>query len=180
MFRPVNGVLRGLRHGCAPPSRGTCGADGHGTAVERRLPCRRPCFIVSVRSGKALDASGGATANGTPIIQWTYTGGTNQQWRLTRNSAGYYTITGVGSGKALDIPYATTWPGTQLHLWTPTGQPNQQWVIAPSDNGNYTIESRSNAYLVDVSANSTADGAAITQWPATGGSNHRWQLIPVA
>ncbi|GAA2300434.1 ricin-type beta-trefoil lectin domain protein [Streptomyces hawaiiensis] len=136
--------------------------------------------IVSVRSGKALDASGGGTANGTPIIQWTDTGSTNQQWKLARNSAGYYTITGVASGKALDIPYATTTPNTQFHLWTPTGQPNQQWQIAPSDNGNYTIESRSNAYDVAVDANSTADGAAIIQWPTTGGTNQQWKLVKIA
>ncbi|WP_179201896.1 RICIN domain-containing protein, partial [Streptomyces caniscabiei] len=78
--------------------------------------------IVSVRSGKALDASGGGTANGTPIIQWTDTGSTNQQWRLARNSAGYYSITGVASNKALDIPFATTSPNTRFQLWTPTGQ----------------------------------------------------------
>ncbi|MBD9727293.1 RICIN domain-containing protein [Streptomyces caniscabiei] len=135
--------------------------------------------IISVRSGKALDASGGGTANGTPIIQWTDTGSTNQQWRLARNSAGYYSITGVASSKALDIPYATTTPNTQFHLWTPTGQPNQQWQIAPADNGNYTIESRSNAYNVAVDANSTADGANIIQWPTTGGTNQQWKLVKI-
>ncbi|MER6712653.1 RICIN domain-containing protein [Streptomyces sp. NPDC000877] len=40
--------------------------------------------IISIRSGKALGASTGGTANGTPIIQWTDNGGTNQQWRLVK------------------------------------------------------------------------------------------------
>ncbi|MEV3971349.1 RICIN domain-containing protein [Streptomyces sp. NPDC050698] len=136
--------------------------------------------IISVRSGKALDASEGGTANGTPVIQWTDTGSTNQQWKLARNSAGYYTVTGVASGKALDIPFATTSPETQLHLWTPTGQPNQQWQIAPSDNGNFTIESRSNGYNVDVSGGSTTNGAVIHQWPTTGGTNQQWKLVKIA
>ena len=125
-------------------------------------------FSIRRRARLPLD---GGTVNGTPIIQWTDNGGTNQQWRLARNSADYYSITGVASGKALDIPFATTTPDTQFHLWTPTGQANQQWQIAPSDNGNYTIESRSNGYNVAISASSTADGAVIIQWPTTGGTN---------
>ncbi|MEU0383586.1 RICIN domain-containing protein [Streptomyces chartreusis] len=40
--------------------------------------------IISIRSGKALGASTGGTANGTPIIQWTDNGGTNQQWKLVK------------------------------------------------------------------------------------------------
>jgi O-glycosyl hydrolase len=136
--------------------------------------------IVSVRSGKALDASGAGTANGTKILQWTYNGGTNQQWRLARNTAGYYTITGVGSGKALDIPFATTWPGTQLQLWTPTGNPNQQWQIAPTDNGSYLIESRLDGYRLDVWNNSTTDGGLIDVWPAGGTANQQWTLVKLS
>ncbi|MFC9931525.1 RICIN domain-containing protein [Streptomyces sp. NPDC127190] len=136
--------------------------------------------IVSVRSGELLDAVGAGTSDGTLIDQWPANGATNQQWKLTLNSAGYYTITGVGSGKALDIPNVTTWPGTQLELWTSNGGANQQWVIAPSDNGNYTIESRSNGYLLEVSGNSTTNGAAIDQWITNGATNQQWQLVRIA
>ncbi|WP_332112374.1 RICIN domain-containing protein [Streptomyces gossypiisoli] len=136
--------------------------------------------IISARSGKALDAFEGGTANGTPILQWTDHGGTNQQWRLALNSAGYYTITGVASGKALDIPNVSTWPGTQLALWTPNTGTNQQWVITPADNGNYTIESRSNGYKLNVAGDSTADGAAIEQWFTTGGTSQQWKLVKIS
>ena len=135
--------------------------------------------IVSVSSGKVLDAVGRGTGDGTLIDQWTDNGGTNQQWTLALNSAGYYTITGVGSGKALDIPFFSTWPGTQLQLWTPNGGANQQWVIAPSDNGSYTIESRSDGYMADVLKNSTTDGAAIDEWPTSGSTNQQWTLVKV-
>ncbi|MFI6247487.1 RICIN domain-containing protein [Streptomyces sp. NPDC051016] len=136
--------------------------------------------IVSARSGKVVDAIGAGTANGTLIDQWTANGGTNQQWTLALNSAGYYTVTGVGSGKALDIPNATTSPGTQLELYTPNGAANQQWLIAPTNNGNYTIESRSDGYLLDLYAASGTNGAAIDQWPANGGTNQQWQLVKVS
>ncbi|MFD5257349.1 RICIN domain-containing protein [Streptomyces bobili] len=133
--------------------------------------------IVSVKSGKTLDTSGGGTANGTPLVQWTSGSGTSQQWKLALNSAGYYTITGVGSGKALDIPNVSTWPGTQLALWTPNTGTNQQWVITPAGNGGYTIESRSNGYKLAVAGGSTADGAVVDQWFTTGDSNQHWKLV---
>ncbi|MDX3243802.1 RICIN domain-containing protein [Streptomyces sp. ME18-1-4] len=136
--------------------------------------------IVGVRSGKALDAIGAATTNGTLIDQWTYSGGTHQQWTLARNTAGYYTVTGVGSGKALDIPNVTTWPGTQLELWTPNGGTNQQWQIAPNDNGSYIIESRSDGYRLDVWNNSTSDGGLIDQWPAGNTANQQWTLVKLS
>jgi O-glycosyl hydrolase len=136
--------------------------------------------IVSANSGDPLDASGAGTADGTPIIQWPATGGTNQQWTLTRTSDGYYTITGVGSGKALDIPNVTTWPGAQLELWDATGGTNQQWLIAPFGNGTYTIEARSDGDRLDVGGASTSSGAVIDQWPANGGTNQLWKLTPAA
>jgi Ricin-type beta-trefoil lectin domain-like/Galactocerebrosidase, C-terminal lectin domain len=135
--------------------------------------------IVSANSGDLLDASGAGTTDGTPIVQWPATGGTNQQWTLTRNSDGYYTITGVGSGKALDIPNVTTWPGAQLDLWDANGGANQQWLIAPFGNGTYTIEARSDGYRLDVAGASTSSGAVIDQWPANGGTNQLWELTPV-
>ncbi|MFC8435999.1 RICIN domain-containing protein [Streptomyces sp. NPDC057253] len=135
--------------------------------------------IVSAKSGLALDAVGTGTADGTPIDQWTYNGGTNQQWKLAANTAGYYTVTGVGSGKALDIPNATTWPGTGLQLWTPNGGAHQQWLIAPADNGTYTLQSRSQGYLLDVAGGSGNNGAAVDQWTYNGNTNQQWSLVKI-
>jgi hypothetical protein len=136
--------------------------------------------IVGAHSNLALDAFQAATANGTKIDQWSYSGGTHQQWTLARNSAGYYTITGVGSGKALDIDHATTWPGTQLQLWTPSGAPNQQWMIAKTDNGNYLIESRLDGYRLDVFGDTTTNGTKIDQWPANNQANQQWKLVKLS
>jgi len=135
--------------------------------------------LVNARSGLVLDASGGGTADGTAVIQWPANGGANQQWTLTRNSAGYYTVTGVASGKALDVPNATTSPGTSLKLWTPNGAANQQWLVAPAADGAYTVEARSNGYRAEVLGASTSQGAAVDQWPANGGANQQWRLVRV-
>jgi len=136
--------------------------------------------LKNVNSGDVLDASGAATANGTPIIQWPANSGTNQEWTLSQNSAGYSTITGVGSGKVLDLPNSTTWPGTQLDLWAANGGANQQWLIKPVGDGTYSIESRSDGDLLDVAGASTSSGAVVDQWPSNAGSNQLWELVPVS
>lgn len=135
--------------------------------------------LVNKKSGKVLDASGAGTADGTPVVQWSANGGTNQQWRLTGAGDGFYTLTGVGSGRVLDVPKAAKLPGTALDLWSANGGTNQQWLIAPSDHGTYTIEARSSGDPVDVTGASEADGAAVTQWPRNGGTNQQWQLVAV-
>ena len=40
--------------------------------------------LVNHNSGDLIDASGGATADGTPIVQWPANGGANQQWSLVK------------------------------------------------------------------------------------------------
>lgn len=39
--------------------------------------------ILNANSGKGLDVNGGSTADGAAIIQWPYTGSTNQQWLIS-------------------------------------------------------------------------------------------------
>ncbi|MFH8623990.1 RICIN domain-containing protein [Streptomyces vietnamensis] len=136
--------------------------------------------IVSANSGQLLDASGGQTTDGTPVIQWPDNGGTNQQWTLARNSDGYYTVTGAAGLKPLTVPQATTWPGTQLGIWSTNGGPEQQWVIAPANDGTYTIESRANGYALDVRGASTSSGASVDQYITTGGTNQQWRLVKVS
>jgi hypothetical protein len=38
--------------------------------------------ITNVHNGLCLDATGGATANGTKLILWSCSGSANQRWTL--------------------------------------------------------------------------------------------------
>ena len=59
--------------------------------------------LKNPNSGKMLDVSGNSTANGANVQIWQSTGGTNQQWIITKNGDGTYRMIGVQSGKALDV-----------------------------------------------------------------------------
>ena len=59
--------------------------------------------IVSRNSGKCLDVFGASLDDAAPVIQWTCTGGPNQQWRLEHTAGGAYRLLARHSGKALDV-----------------------------------------------------------------------------
>jgi hypothetical protein len=132
--------------------------------------------LVNRKSNKALDVSGGATANGSPIIQWTYAGGNNERWTFTDQGNGQYKIIGVGSGRALEVPNASTTSGTQLGIWDWNGGNQQKWVVTPYGEGFFALTAVHDGYAIDVNGASTADGATIIQWPYNIAINQQWSV----
>jgi len=136
--------------------------------------------IVAKHSGKVLDVASGSTANGAKIIQWTSTGGTNQQWKVTNIGGGQYSIIGVASGKSLDVNSAGLADGSSLAIWTYSGANNQRFTFTSTGGGYYRITPLHSGKCLDVQGNSTANGANVYQWSYLGGNNQQWSLVPVA
>ncbi len=131
--------------------------------------------IMNRNSGKALDATGNATANGTQIEQWTYGGGNNQRWVVTNLTGSQYKILGVQSGRALDVYNSGTANGTKIELWDYNAGNSQKWTFTGTDSGNYRLTPASaTGSCLDVSAASAADGALVQLWTYGGGSNQQW------
>ncbi len=133
--------------------------------------------IVNRNSGKVLDVSGGSTADGGDVIQWTNNGGTNQQWTLIDAGSSYSRIMNVKSGKVLDVSGASTADGGDVVQWTDNGGTNQQWQIVDVGSGYSRIVNRNSGKVLDVSGASTADGGNVVQWTSNGGTNQQWQLV---
>lgn len=135
--------------------------------------------IIARHSGKALDATGNGTGNGTQIEQWTYNGGNNQRWTVTALGGGEYKIIGVQSGRAVDINAAGTANGTKVQLWDYVGGANQKYFLCPTTSGNYRIQpAHLNAAgsCLDVNGASTADGALVQLWQWLDGNNQQWSF----
>lgn len=86
--------------------------------------------IINRNSGLALDISGASTSNGGKAIQWSYSGGTNQQWQEVSVNGGYKLVN-RNSGLVLDDPGWSKSAGTQLDQWSDTNGPNQWWNLGP-------------------------------------------------
>ncbi|MEU2509189.1 RICIN domain-containing protein [Streptomyces sp. NPDC007863] len=136
--------------------------------------------VVNRASGKVLDVANESTGNGAPVIQWTWSGRANQQWRLRPNYDGSFRLSNVHSGKVLDNPGASTAPGQALDQWTDTDSPNQWWKLVPSaTSGHYHLVNGSSGLYAGVANGSTEAGTGIVQLPADGTAGQEWTIVPL-
>jgi hypothetical protein len=132
--------------------------------------------ITASHSGLLLDVSGSATADGSKIIQWSDTGGSNQRWRLARLTGNVYTIAGAGSGKCLEVPGQSATPGTRLDIFTCNGGANQQWALTNTGTSTYQMVNLASGQVADVVSGATTTGAEVEQWANNGGGNQKWSF----
>ena len=130
--------------------------------------------VTNANSGKCVDATGGGTANGTAVQQWTCgSGNANQQWQFQPTDSGYYKVVARNAAtEAWDVTggAGTTGDGAQIQLWTYSGGTNQQWKPTRNADGSYTFTARnSGTECLDVTGRSTADGTRLQQWTCTAG-----------
>ena len=139
-------------------------------------------YLTNANSGLVMDVSGGSTANGGEIDQWTNHSGTNQQWTLTQVSGNVYTLRNVNSGLCLDVPGQSTTAGLQLDQWTCNGGTNQEWALdsvgsySSTGDASYQLTNLNSDLVADVAGNSTTAGAIVDQWASNGGANQKWTL----
>lgn len=130
--------------------------------------------ITARNSGKSLDVSGRSTADGADVVQWTYGGGTNQQWSVQSLGGGAYSIRAVHSGKSLDLSGFSTADGGDINQWTYAGGNNQRWRIESVGSGYFRIVSVHSGKAVEITGNSTTDGAGINQRTYSGATNQQF------
>jgi aryl-phospho-beta-D-glucosidase BglC (GH1 family) len=140
--------------------------------------------VQARHSGKALDAAGVGTSDGTNVQQWQYGGGNNQLWRVSwqasANGFNWYRLSPLHAlDKCLDVNggASATGNGANVHLWTYYGNLNQQWSITSATDGSKRLTPRhASAQSLDVSGgpSATADGQNVQQWQYGGGTNQQW------
>ncbi|HWY31695.1 MAG TPA: RICIN domain-containing protein, partial [Candidatus Acidoferrum sp.] len=141
-------------------------------AVGWTLPVPNGAFNLVDAAGYYLadPASGGA---GTGLIQYTSTGGQEQQWNFTQVSASQYKITCVVNGLAL----SGTSPTAQLTLQNYTATPNQLWSFTPNGSS-YNIINIGTGQAIDEYGGYQA-GTVGQYWVSFHNSiNQQWTLIP--
>ena len=152
--------------------------------------------MVNVESGKAVEAEGGLTANGTKISQFTRNGTLSQHWNAVCNDDGSFTFINCNSGKALDVPNANASDFTQLQLFESNASSAQRWVVEGGFStsrdrinqfalehkgtiaeGVYAIASASAPMqVVDVDNGSHANSANVQLFATNGSNAQRWSI----
>lgn len=132
--------------------------------------------VVNRRSGKVLDVTGSGTADGVKVIQWTWSGGANQQWQVLSNPDGSVRLVNRNSGRLLDSPTGAG-QGTQLDQGQDTNSDNQWWKLADTGDGYCRLVNVRTGLCADVEGGSTSDGARVIEWPTNTGTNQQWQIV---
>jgi hypothetical protein len=130
--------------------------------------------IVSVPTGLAVDVNGGSSGNGTAIIQWTWSGTSNQKWVFEPAGDGFVYIRSLKSSKCLDVSEGAGHNGANIIQYTCQSSPNQQWRLAIG--AQTTVQVRHTGKLLD--APSRDGGVTLVQWDGNGGANQQWRVEP--
>ncbi|WP_238005970.1 RICIN domain-containing protein [Dactylosporangium sp. AC04546] len=132
--------------------------------------------LINRNSGKALDVTAASLDNGAPVIQWTSTNATNQQWQLVHVGAGYCKLISRHSGKVLDVTGASTADGAPVIQWTDTTSANQLWKLVGVGDGYHKLVCYRSGKLLDVTGPSTSNGVQVVQSADHGTASQQWRL----
>ncbi|MBE5958675.1 MAG: hypothetical protein E7254_07430 [Lachnospiraceae bacterium] len=136
--------------------------------------------IVSRHSGLCLDVSGGSSASGANVQQWTDNGTNAQKWMVSFNSSdSTYVITSVINGKALDMDGWSRDNGGNLIMWDNNNTDNQRWYITGVDDGYTFLINKYSNKAMDVQDWSASAGGNVHQWDYQAQANQQWKFIMV-
>lgn len=121
--------------------------------------------------GATRTVSPSACASGTPVLQWQYWQGPNQQWQFVAVQPGWYELVNSNSGLALSV----SGNGNAIVQSPYGGTSTQQWRFTPAGNGTYTLKNRQTGLLLDIQGGAATEGAPAVQNYASGGASQVWQ-----
>jgi alpha-L-fucosidase 2 len=143
---------------------------GTGSVVEPGVFYR----LVARHSGKNADIEGASTEAGAALLQWTDTGGANQQFEFLEADDGHWRLRARHSELVLQAD--GTDPDTDITQQTATDTPAQQWRLIDHGTGDISLINRASGLAMDIAGAATDDGARITQWHPTGATNQQFTL----
>lgn len=90
-------------------------------------PVPHQYFMINTKTRVCLEVGGWSTADGATGMTFGCHNGTNQIWRLSVRSDGYYEFRNLASGKCLDARLIEEW--TDIYQWGCHGGGEQRWWI---------------------------------------------------
>jgi hypothetical protein len=115
---------------------------------------------------------GGATANGTPVISYSCSGGFDQQWNYLEGQ-----LIGATGNKCLDVADNGTIAGTLVDYYTCHGSENQQWLIKAGEDGSTAIVGVQSGFCLDSSGGpSKGGGTQLVINPCSGATSQNWNV----
>jgi hypothetical protein len=134
--------------------------------------------LVSVMSGRCLEVSADSRADGGNIQQGTCDNLNQQNFTVTTDATGAFTLTGRNSQLCVGVDGSSTTAGANVAQHRCDGGAAEAWRVVNVGRGYYTLVNRNSDLCLDVAAGSTADGANVEQWTCNNLSPQIWHLEP--
>ena len=112
-------------------------------------------------STKVIDISGASKLAGANVQVWKDKSISSQEFYISYDGKGFYTIKNVNSKKVLDVTDARTERGTNVWQWESNSTDAQKWVIQKTDDGYYRIISKVAGIYLEVAGSKIEDGSNI-------------------
>ena len=132
--------------------------------------------IANNHSELAVDDYGWSTQQGTNMVQWSATDGTNQKWTLTNLGNNYVELVNGTSGYALDVSGASQASGAAVIQWPYHSGANQIWKVVSKGNGLYELLNQNSGLALTAPGFSTSNGTRLDQETVTGADNQLWSF----
>lgn len=136
-------------------------------------------FLKNRVSGLCMEIWSSSVNNGGNVIQWPYSGSTNQKWQFTDLGDGVYSVINMNSGKGLDVESVSVDNGANIQQWDYLGGDNQKFIVQASSNGYFKLISYHSSKVVEVVGSSVEAGGNVQQWSDVGQQCAEWELIPI-
>jgi hypothetical protein len=139
-------------------------------------------ILVNAASRMAVSGQGGATANGTQIVQNGYSGGADQLWTVGKvpetqgGDFSYYFIRNTADGQALDDNNWNLETGGIVIAYAFSSAAVQQWALEYDGDGWFHIRNKQSALYLE--SDGTGAGAAILQQERSDSDSQKWRFIP--
>ena len=152
-------------------------ASGSVAATPRAIVAQQFTLRLAAEPGQVANVRGASTADGTPIIQYPWSGLANERWDVDSALGGYYRFRSVSSGKCLNVSGGGTADGTRVIQYTCGSYDNELWRFVPKGIG-YQIVVKSSGKCLNV-AGGVGVGNPLIQYDCTaqGVPNDVW--LPV-
>ncbi|RPK41063.1 Ricin-type beta-trefoil lectin domain protein [Streptomyces sp. ADI92-24] len=154
----------------------TAAADD-GRPATRSIVAQQFTLRLAADPGQVANVRGAATGNGVPVIQYPWSGTTNERWEADAALGGYYRFKSVGSGKCLNVNGGGSANGTQVIQYTCGSADNELWKFVPKGIG-YQVVVKSSGKCLNVNGG-VGVGNNLIQYDCTsqGVANDVW--LPV-
>ena len=120
--------------------------------------------LKNVNSALQLATLGGATANGTPVVQADPAATPGQAWEIRPAGQGLYKLVHTPSGRVLSISGAATSNAAPAVIADDSGAEEQLWQLVPDGKGQVRLSNYATGKTLGVLGLDKTDGARVIQW----------------